>query len=204
MGDKDFVKPLLERHATVHFGRVRMKPGKPLTFATLDRPGKPCSEFELPRGWPDVLPARAASQCMCCFRLVFLLACCLAEEGAHILAACFESEGVELPIAYCPLFSSSWALCCAGGGKRLLVFGLPGNPVSSLVTFNLVVLPALRRLAGWKVRVLFHTMLSSRGSKIARLAASRISSRSPSTWWCCLRCAAWQAGRCILKPKGVN
>ncbi len=39
MGDKDFVKPLLERHAKVHFGRVRMKPGKPLTFATLDRPG---------------------------------------------------------------------------------------------------------------------------------------------------------------------
>lgn len=40
MGDKDFVKPLLERHAKVHFGRVRMKPGKPLTFATLDRPGE--------------------------------------------------------------------------------------------------------------------------------------------------------------------
>ncbi len=38
MGDKDLVKPLLERHATVHFGRVRMKPGKSLTFATLDRP----------------------------------------------------------------------------------------------------------------------------------------------------------------------
>ncbi len=39
MGDKDFVKPLLEQHATVHFGRVLMKPGKPLTFATLDVPG---------------------------------------------------------------------------------------------------------------------------------------------------------------------
>lgn len=33
-----------------------------------------------------------------------------------------------------------------------MVFGLPGNPVSSLVTFNLVVLPALRRLAGWQVK----------------------------------------------------
>lgn len=39
MGDKDFVKPLLERHATVRFGKVRMKPGKPLTFATLAAPG---------------------------------------------------------------------------------------------------------------------------------------------------------------------
>ena len=37
--------------------------------------------------------------------------------------------------------------------QRLIVFGLPGNPVSSIVTFNLVVLPALRKLAGWKVPV---------------------------------------------------
>ena len=36
-------------------------------------------------------------------------------------------------------------------GRSLLVFGLPGNPVSSIVTFNLVVLPALRAMAGWAV-----------------------------------------------------
>jgi gephyrin len=36
MGDKDLVKPLLERSGKVHFGRVLMKPGKPLTFATLE------------------------------------------------------------------------------------------------------------------------------------------------------------------------
>ena len=40
-----------------------------------------------------------------------------------------------------------------GSNKRLLVFGLPGNPVSSLVTFALVVLPCLRKLAGWRVRL---------------------------------------------------
>lgn len=39
MGDRDLVKPLLEScGAKVHFGRVKMKPGKPLTFATLDLP----------------------------------------------------------------------------------------------------------------------------------------------------------------------
>ncbi|CAI5529864.1 unnamed protein product [Closterium sp. Naga37s-1] len=38
MGDRDFVKPLLERLGTVHFGRVHMKPGKPLTFATIETP----------------------------------------------------------------------------------------------------------------------------------------------------------------------
>ncbi len=34
------------------------------------------------------------------------------------------------------------------GGQPVLLFGLPGNPVSSLVTFELFVRPALRRLAG--------------------------------------------------------
>ena len=72
MGDLDLVKPLLEHAGTVHYGRVRMKPGKPVTFATAD-----------------------------------------VEQG------------------------------------RRLVFGLPGNPVSSLVTFYLFVVPALRKMAGW-------------------------------------------------------
>ncbi len=35
-----------------------------------------------------------------------------------------------------------------GGGPPILVFGLPGNPVSSAVTFELFVRPAIRRLAG--------------------------------------------------------
>ena len=72
MGDLDFVKPILEHAGSVHFGRIQMKPGKPLTFATAE---------------------------------------------------------VD--------------------GKRRLIFGLPGNPVSSLVTFHLFVVPALRKLAGW-------------------------------------------------------
>uniref|UniRef100_A0A383W652 Molybdopterin biosynthesis protein CNX1 n=1 Tax=Tetradesmus obliquus TaxID=3088 RepID=A0A383W652_TETOB len=74
MGDRDLLKPLLERKGSVHFGRVLMKPGKPLTFATLSLPGS---------------------------------------------------------------------------SRQLLVFGLPGNPVSSFVCFNLVVVPALRKMSGW-------------------------------------------------------
>lgn len=72
MGDSDLIKPILESKGKVHFGKVKMKPGKPLTFATI-------------------------------------------EEGDH----------------------------------KLLVFALPGNPVSSFVTFNLIVIPALRKLSGW-------------------------------------------------------
>jgi molybdopterin molybdotransferase len=69
VGTHDLVKPLLESLGTVHVGRVKLKPGKPFTFATLD------------------------------------------------------------------------------GGA--VAFGLPGFPVSSLVTFEVFVRPALRRMQGF-------------------------------------------------------
>ena len=77
MGDRDLIKGLLASRGTVHYGKVVMKPGKPLTFATVPRN--------------------------------------------------------------------------AGGNRPpLLVFGLPGNPVSAFACFHLVVAPVLRRLAGDK------------------------------------------------------
>jgi molybdopterin molybdotransferase len=48
MGTRDLIKPLLDRMATIQFGRVSFKPGKPLTFATTAE-GKLC--FGLP-GFP--------------------------------------------------------------------------------------------------------------------------------------------------------
>jgi len=69
VGTHDLVKPLLESLGTVHVGRVKLKPGKPFTFATLPQ------------------------------------------------------------------------------GK--LAFGLPGFPVSSLVTFEVFVRPSLRKMQGF-------------------------------------------------------
>jgi gephyrin len=42
MGEYDLLKPVLEQSlgATIHFGRLNMKPGKPTTFATLEQPSK--------------------------------------------------------------------------------------------------------------------------------------------------------------------
>lgn len=73
MGEKDLLKQVVEvdLEATIHFGRVFMKPGKPTTFATFD-----------------------------------------SRHG------------------------------------RKLFFGLPGNPVSALVTCNLFVIPAIYQMAG--------------------------------------------------------
>lgn len=72
VGTHDLVKPLLESLGTVHVGRVKLKPGKPFTFATL-----------------------------------------------------------------------------RADGKDRIAFGLPGFPVSSLVTFEVFVRPALRKMQGF-------------------------------------------------------
>lgn len=51
MGKRDVIKGVLEEIGVVHFGRVIMKPGKPLTFATVGEkgviglPGNPVSAF---------------------------------------------------------------------------------------------------------------------------------------------------------------
>ena len=78
VGTHDLVKPLLESLGTVHVGRVKLKPGKPFTFATVP---------------------------------------------------------VNAPLP--------------GGERERLAFGLPGFPVSSLVTFEVFVRPALRKMQGF-------------------------------------------------------
>ncbi len=45
-----------------------------------------------------------------------------------------------------------------GGGQSVLVFCLPGNPVSALVCFKLVVVPALRKLAGHRRSALWSAL----------------------------------------------
>ncbi|KAG0165198.1 hypothetical protein DFQ30_008843 [Apophysomyces sp. BC1015] len=50
MGEADYIKPILEQKlgATIHFGRVLMKPGKPTTFATVPRNNTNKYIFALP------------------------------------------------------------------------------------------------------------------------------------------------------------
>jgi molybdenum cofactor synthesis domain-containing protein len=51
MGTRDLIKPLFEELGEVHFGRIAFKPGKPLTFASIGKPGGPAYAFGLP-GFP--------------------------------------------------------------------------------------------------------------------------------------------------------
>lgn len=48
MGELDLIQPLLQSRGTIHFGRVLMKPGKPLTFATIEHDGRKRLVFGLP------------------------------------------------------------------------------------------------------------------------------------------------------------
>lgn len=53
-----------------------------------------------------------------------------------------------MQIAIKPAKPFAFGLLTAADGRRVPVFGLPGNPVSSLVSFELLARPALRQMAG--------------------------------------------------------
>ena len=73
------------------------------------------------------------------------------------------------------------------GESATLLFGLPGNPVSSMVTFEVFVRPALRRLAGHSMlhrpldrAVLLHAATKSRGRRaFLRVGVERDASGQP-------------------------
>ncbi|XP_059053664.1 gephyrin isoform X2 [Achroia grisella] len=75
MGERDLLKPVLLKdfNATLHFGRVRMKPGKPSTFATCQFEGKIKYIF--------ALPGNPISAYVCC--LVFVVRALRASCGLN-------------------------------------------------------------------------------------------------------------------------
>jgi molybdenum cofactor synthesis domain-containing protein len=93
-----------------------------------------------------------------------------------------------------------------GRGSPVLLFGLPGNPVSSFVTFELFVRPAVRRLAGQRslLRPVDRGVLRERVSKSAgrrafiRVVADRDPAGAPvrdSKGRVSVRLAGGQAGQ---------
>ncbi|GME79385.1 unnamed protein product [Ambrosiozyma monospora] len=88
MGEKDLLKPTIERvlGGVIHFGRVRMKPGKPTTFATVEYKGTLKVIFALPGN-----PASASV----CYHL-FVLPSLIKFQGAPL-----RSDG-SLPVHWIP------------------------------------------------------------------------------------------------------
>ncbi len=88
--------------------------------------------------------------------------------GAHDeVRSAFEQIGsIELwQVAVQPGKPLAFGRAAAPDGRRVLLFGLPGNPVSSFVTFELFVRPVIRALAG-------HADLTGRTIIQARLSRS--------------------------------
>ncbi|XP_008787719.1 molybdopterin biosynthesis protein CNX1 [Phoenix dactylifera] len=69
---------------------------------------------------------------------------CLAKRGIIHFEKVLMKPGKPLMFAQITIKSKENKLA-----KTVLAFGLPGNPVSCLVCFNLFVVPAIRHLSGW-------------------------------------------------------
>jgi molybdopterin molybdotransferase len=71
-------------------------------------------------------------------------------EHDHVKAAlaALGAEQLFWGIALKPGKPTWFGTASGDGGRATLVFGLPGNPVSAMVTFHLLARPALRALAG--------------------------------------------------------
>ncbi|KAF9676313.1 hypothetical protein SADUNF_Sadunf09G0125800 [Salix dunnii] len=80
MGDRDFVKPLLENRGTVHFNKVCIKPGKPLTFAEIQ--SKQAGNMAPGKILAFGLPGNPVS-CLVCFHLFVVPAICLLAGCAN-------------------------------------------------------------------------------------------------------------------------
>uniref|UniRef100_A0A2P2K9H5 Molybdopterin biosynthesis protein CNX1 n=1 Tax=Rhizophora mucronata TaxID=61149 RepID=A0A2P2K9H5_RHIMU len=66
MGDRDLVKPLLNKRGTLHFNKICMKPGKPLMFAEIN--SKPADNVGTEKILAFGLPGNPVS-CLVCFHL---------------------------------------------------------------------------------------------------------------------------------------
>ncbi len=70
------------------------------------------------------------------------------KVALETLVAELGGRAHQFKVAIKPAKPLSFAVVAAPGGHLVPVFGLPGNPVSSMVSYQVVALPALRKLAG--------------------------------------------------------
>ncbi|MBF2028090.1 MAG: molybdopterin molybdotransferase MoeA [Oscillatoriales cyanobacterium C42_A2020_001] len=109
VGDYDYVDEILaDLGATIHIRSVAVKPGKPLTVATIRRQ----------------------------------------EAGDEGVGEWMSGRVREIPSTPSPLYPSTSVSSPLPLSPISLYFGLPGNPVSAMVTFWRFVLPAIRKLSG--------------------------------------------------------
>jgi len=113
-GDKDLVKPMLEKRGTIHFGRVLMKPGKPLTFATISLAGSGGDTEATPARNLLVFGLPGAGSVWCLSRLSRV--CGVSFARHHRLSRLSSLFRVSFASLVSPLLSLTWG-CSWSGGK---------------------------------------------------------------------------------------
>ncbi|KAM3964003.1 LOW QUALITY PROTEIN: molybdenum cofactor synthesis protein cinnamon [Aphomia sociella] len=122
MGERDLLKPVLLKdfNATLHFGRVRMKPGKPTTFATC--------QFDGHTKYIFALPGNPVSAYVCCLLFVvraLRVSCGRAARWPRVRARLAHAAALD------PRPEYARAALRAGGGDHLPTATLLGNQCSS-------------------------------------------------------------------------
>jgi gephyrin len=126
-GDKDFVKPLLERRGKVYLSKVNI-----LRLSTQHN-----SILLIDFNHPFPNSKNILLGVFLCEKSLFLI-------SLSVISQVLMKPGKPFTFATLEARTRS-----AAETRQLLVFGLPGNPVSSAVTFNLFAVPAIRHLSGW-------------------------------------------------------
>lgn len=133
MGEFDYIRPALEDLGELHMWRVACKPGKPQTLGRIDRSTlAQCPSSHMPGADNDALDdVQGISQLSPDERCVNAPA--KAPSQVERLAPANNAAPLTAPPShpYC------------------LVFGLPGNPSSAYVGFELFVRPMLRAMQGF-------------------------------------------------------
>ena len=139
MGDRDFVKPLLEKRGKLHFDKV-----VPCFQLSLLVEIRKDANIMQPGSWMQSLYDIEQEQHNIEISLSnALVVQCLSIWHNNLCSSLFQvflKPGKPFVFAEISFGSTE---------NKILAFGLPGNPVSSLVCFHLFVVPAIRNLAGW-------------------------------------------------------
>lgn len=135
MGELDLLKPVLERQlkATIHFGRLAMKPGKPATFATVHVNGRKRLVFSL--------PGNPVSALVTYYLLVLpALHRMSGVEFEHTIVQCRVSQSIELDAR--PEYQRCILKRDGSGYLAELIDGQQSSRLQSMTCHGLLRLPA--------------------------------------------------------------
>lgn len=141
---------LQESHPDLQHGRIRDS-NRPALLSFLKQQGFPVIDAGIAEDRPEALYQRINAAFEKADVLVSTGGVSMGEMDLlrHVLVSRFDATvhfgRVDMKPGKPTTFAS-----CEHGGKKKIIFALPGNPVSAIVTCHLYVIPACKKLSGHK------------------------------------------------------